>query len=346
MFDMAEPVLMMSETANPEVIDVSPDCREQICCDSLLPALAQERVWLAGYSCLRSHYRIERRLADVHCFLLTLSGEGAVLIGDHLERLKIGEWALIPAGEPLCYRLPETQLPEMQLPETGLAETQLPAPEQQQPTAKGDWDLVWLLLHKDSPWDAFASRPRLGCTSQQGTLLRTLENLYAEQERHQDPLLSALLVEQLGFYLRRLLQKGEGQSRGERLALRLELMLKESLTECWDRTDGRRPAPIGAPAPSPLSAALRAGPHGAAATAAPAAGGAPAGEPGRLGEAAGRPVRFQERIPLLHRLQAPARAGPEPLSQVASPRLQGALRAPKKKRGPRCPPGPASRWRA
>ena len=66
--------------------------------------------------------------------------------------------------------------------------------------------LVWLLLHKDSPWDAFASHPRLGCTSQQATVLRTLENLYAEQERHQDPLLSALLVEQLGFYLRRLLQ--------------------------------------------------------------------------------------------------------------------------------------------
>ena len=49
------------------------------------------------------------------------------------------------------------------------------------------------------PWDAFASHPRLGCTSQQATVLRTLENLYAEQERHQDPLLSALLVEQLGF---------------------------------------------------------------------------------------------------------------------------------------------------
>ncbi|XTZ63157.1 helix-turn-helix transcriptional regulator [Aeromonas salmonicida subsp. pectinolytica] len=214
---MAEPVLMMSETANPEVIDVSPDCREQICCDSLLPALAQERVWLAGYSCLRSHYRIERRLADVHCFLLTLSGEGAVLIGDHLERLKIGEWALIPAGEPLCYQLPEPQLPDRSSSAPG-----------------GGWDLVWLLLHKDSPWDAFASHSRLGCTSQQASLLHTLENLYAEQERHQDPLLSALLVEQLGFYLRRLLQKGEGQSRGERLALRLELILKESLAECWD----------------------------------------------------------------------------------------------------------------
>ena len=217
MFDMAEPVLMMSETANPEVIEVSPECCEQICCDSLLPALAQEQVWLAGHSHLRSHYRIERRLADVHCFLLTLGGEGEVLIGDRLERLKIGEWALIPAGEPLCYQLPEPQLPGRSSSAPG-----------------GDWDLVWLLLHKDSPWDAFASHPRLGCTSQQASLLHTLENLYAEQERHQDPLLSALLVEQLGFYLRRLLQKGEGQSRGERLALRLELMLKESLAECWD----------------------------------------------------------------------------------------------------------------
>ncbi|MCP1598311.1 AraC-like DNA-binding protein [Aeromonas caviae] len=220
---------MMSETANLEVIDVSLDCREQVCCDSLLPALAQERVWLAGYSCLKTRYRISRRFADVHCFLLTLGGEGEVLLGDRFERLSVGEWALIPAGEPLCYRLPETRWPEMQLPVT-----QWPAPEQPQPAARGDWDLVWLLLHKDSPWDAFASHPRLGCTSQQATVLRTIENLYAEQERHQDPLLSALLVEQLGFYLRRLLQKGEVQSRGERLALRLELLLKEALTEPWD----------------------------------------------------------------------------------------------------------------
>lgn len=67
---------MMSETANLEVIDVSLDCREQICCDSLLPALAQEQVWLAGYSRLKTRYRMSRRFADVHCFLLTLGGEG------------------------------------------------------------------------------------------------------------------------------------------------------------------------------------------------------------------------------------------------------------------------------
>ncbi len=67
---------MMSETANTEIIDVSPDCREQICCDSLLPALAQEQVWLAGYSRLKTRYRIARRFADMHCFLLTLGGEG------------------------------------------------------------------------------------------------------------------------------------------------------------------------------------------------------------------------------------------------------------------------------
>lgn len=203
---------MMSETANLEVIEVSPDCREQICCESLFPALGQEQVWLAGYSRLQSHYRIARRFEDAHCFLLTIGGEGEVQVGERTERLIGGEWALIPAGQPLCYRLPETR----------------PS------AAAGHWDLVWLLLHKGSPWDASASRPRLGCTSQQAGLLHTLENLYAEQERHQDPLLSALLVEQLGFYLRRLLQKGEGQKRGERLALRLELLLKEALGECWD----------------------------------------------------------------------------------------------------------------
>lgn len=209
---------MMSETANTDLVDVSPDCREQICCDSLLPALAQEQVWLAGYSRLKTRYRIARRFADVHCFLLTLGGEGEVQVGDRRERLQVGEWALIPAGEPLCYQLSE----------------QMNEPLNQQVNKGSEWELVWLLLHKDSPWDAFASYPRLGCTSQQATVLRTLENLYAEQERHQDPLLSALLVEQLGFYLRRLLQKGEGQRRGERLALRLELLFKEALTEPWD----------------------------------------------------------------------------------------------------------------
>ncbi|WP_421257840.1 AraC family transcriptional regulator [Aeromonas sp. 600886] len=217
---------MMSETANTEIIDVSPDCREQICCDSLLPALAQEQVWLAGYSRLKTRYRIARRFADMHCFLLTLGGEGEVQVGERRERLQVGEWALIPAGEPLCYQLRE-QLGEQ------LSE-QLNEPLNQQVNKGSEWELVWLLLHKDSPWDTFASHPRLGCTSQQATVLRTIENLYAEQERHQDPLLSALLVEQLGFYLRRLLQKGEGQRRGERLALRLELLLKEALTEPWD----------------------------------------------------------------------------------------------------------------
>ncbi|MGT4071230.1 UNVERIFIED_CONTAM: helix-turn-helix domain-containing protein [Aeromonas hydrophila] len=217
---------MMSETANTDLVDVSPDCREQICCDSLLPALAQEQVWLAGYSRLKTRYRIARRFADVHCFLLTLGGEGEVQVGDRRERLQVGEWALIPAGEPLCYQLGE-QLSEQ------LSE-RVNEPLDQPLNETGEWELVWLLLHKDSPWDAFASHPRLGCTSQQATVLRTLENLYAEQERHQDPLLSALLVEQLGFYLRRLLQKGEGQRRGERLALRLELLLKEALTEPWD----------------------------------------------------------------------------------------------------------------
>ena len=94
---MAEPVLMMSETANTDLVDVSPDCREQICCDSLLPALAQEQVWLAGYSRLKTRYRIERRLADVHCFLLTLGGEGEV-------RLQIAE----PATSPRNPRYPST----------------------------------------------------------------------------------------------------------------------------------------------------------------------------------------------------------------------------------------------
>ena len=83
---------MMSETANTDLVDVSPDCREQICCDSLLPALGQERVWLAGYSRLKTRYRIERRLGDVHCFLLTLGGEGEVRLGDGFTRLPVGEW--------------------------------------------------------------------------------------------------------------------------------------------------------------------------------------------------------------------------------------------------------------
>ncbi len=59
-----------------------------------------------GYSRLKTRYRIARRFADVHCFLLTLGGEGR-WVGDRRERLQVGEWALIPAGEPLCYQLSE-----------------------------------------------------------------------------------------------------------------------------------------------------------------------------------------------------------------------------------------------
>ena len=87
---MAEPVLMMSETANTDLVDVSPDCREQICCDSLLPALAQEQVWLAGYSRLKTCYRIARRFADVHCFLQTLGGEGEVQVEERPGRVQVG----------------------------------------------------------------------------------------------------------------------------------------------------------------------------------------------------------------------------------------------------------------
>ena len=36
-----------------------------------------------------------------------LRGEGEVQVGDRRERLQVGEWALIPAGEPLCYQLSE-----------------------------------------------------------------------------------------------------------------------------------------------------------------------------------------------------------------------------------------------
>ena len=54
--------------------------------------------------------------------------------------------------------------------------------------------------------------------------------------------------------------KGRGQSRGERLALRLELLLKEALTERWDIARMAGALHFSErPAPSTLSAAFRAG---------------------------------------------------------------------------------------
>src|SRR5690606_7976495 len=87
------------------------------------------------------------------------------------------------------------------------------------------------------------------------------------------------------------------------------------------RADGRRPAPLRAPALSSLSAALCIGPHGLAATAALATSRSLAGQRRRLGETGGPVVRLQERVSLFHRLQAPAGPGSQPLSQSAPSRI-------------------------
>ncbi|SIQ50134.1 transcriptional regulator, AraC family [Aeromonas sp. RU39B] len=204
---MAAAANLMSETAIHELIDVGPLCRERICCDALLPALSDGGIWLAGLSDLQGVYRIERRFERVHTFLLTQAGAGEVWGADGWQRLYAGQWALVPACQPLYYRLPADQ---------------------------PQWQLLWVLFHAGTPWDQVALGGRCGCTSQHPQLLHTVENLFAEQQRFADPALSSLLVQQLSLYLHRLLDKGQAARHSEQQWLVLESALRAALAEPWD----------------------------------------------------------------------------------------------------------------
>ena len=123
--------------------------------------------------------------------------------------------------EPLCYQLGE-QLSE-----------QVNEPLDQPLSETGEWELVWLLLHKDSPGMPSPAIPgsavppsRPPCCARSRTSMRS-RNVIRTRCSAPCWLSSSALPAPAAA-------EGEGQRRGERLALRLELLLKEALTEPWD----------------------------------------------------------------------------------------------------------------
>lgn len=170
---------MISKTANNTIILVGEDCQEWICCDSLLPALAQQGIWLAGYSELQHLYQIQRVLPGMDTLLVTVSGQGMVKLAEHWQMQHAGDWVWLPSGSPVQYQLadPDTTTP---------------------------WQLCWILFYR-------ATTPTLssyqsGTTDQALQLKLLLQFLYNEQQNPKADQSSTLCCQQLQILTQRVRQ--------------------------------------------------------------------------------------------------------------------------------------------
>lgn len=170
---------MISKTAKEEIIQVGELCTEFICCDSLIPALKQQRIWLAGYSSLQQHYQIRRYLPGIETLLVTVSGCGMVWLNHGWQRQQAGDWVRLGAGHLLHYQIAD-------------------------PDTTEPWQLCWLLWHSDSQHQTGLSQT--GSTDQANQLKLLLQFLHAEQQNPYQDQSTALCVEQLVLLSRRLSQ--------------------------------------------------------------------------------------------------------------------------------------------
>jgi AraC family transcriptional regulator, activator of mtrCDE len=171
--------IMISKTANNEIIQVGKHCTEWICCDSFLPALKQHRIWLAGYSELLQQYHIRRYLPGIDTLLVTVSGQGRVRLGNEWQLQCAGDWTLLPAGSLVEYQL-----------------------ETADPTEP--WQLCWILWYKNSL--RLATDPQTGCTDQAQQFKLLLQFLYQEQENPRGDQSTELCCQQLLILTKRLSQ--------------------------------------------------------------------------------------------------------------------------------------------
>lgn len=172
--------IMMSKTANEEIILVGEHCTEWICCDSLIPALKQQRIWLAGYSELQQLYQIRRFLPGIDTLLVTVSGQGMVWLDNNWQLQQAGDWTLLPAGSLVQYQLAE-------------------------PASAEPWQLCWVLWFSDNT--SAAARYQTGSTDQAQQLKLMLQFLYQEQQNPQADHSMELCCQQLVILTQRLSQK-------------------------------------------------------------------------------------------------------------------------------------------
>lgn len=170
---------MISKTANNTIILVGEDCQEWICCDSLLPALAQQGIWLAGYSELQHLYQIQRVLPGIDTLLVTVSGQGMVKLAEHWRMQHAGDWVWLPSGSPVQYQLadPDTTTP---------------------------WQLCWILFY--STTTPTLSSYQSGTTDQALQLKLLLQFLYNEQQNPKADQSSTLCCQQLQILTQRVRQ--------------------------------------------------------------------------------------------------------------------------------------------
>lgn len=196
---------MISKTANQEIIQVGEHCSEWICCDSLIPAFKQHRIWLAGYSELRQLYQIRRVLPGIDTLLVTLSGSGLVWRDHSWSLQQAGDWTLLSAGNLVHYQLAD-------------------------PDAAEPWQLCWILWHNDSLNSEISYQT--GSTDQAHQLTLLLKFLYQEQQNPHADQSTELCSQQLLLIIQRLSQTITSSP-----LLKLRQQLMATLEKHWTVAD-------------------------------------------------------------------------------------------------------------
>lgn len=172
--------IMISKTAKKEIILVGEHCKEWICCDSILPALTQQRIWLAGYSELQRLYQIRRFLPGIDTLLVTVSGQGMVRLDDEWQMQQAGDWTRFPSGSLVQYQLAD-------------------------PDSAEPWQLCWVLFYSANSIAPTAYQT--GSTDQGLQLKLLLQFLYNEQQNPKDDQSTILSCQQLLILTQRLSQQ-------------------------------------------------------------------------------------------------------------------------------------------
>jgi AraC family transcriptional activator of mtrCDE len=163
----------MSKKFLREIIRVSGKCVELICCDTLVPSLRAEGIWVLGYSNLSDYYEIYRKFENIHILVFTVSGSGLIWNGTKFIELKTGEWVFIPIGQLVHYKILNSDI---------------------------QWDICWFLINRKSSFVNFDSIS-FGSTSEFNQLARIIESLHHEQSIINSNYTQELLVKSLSSVL-------------------------------------------------------------------------------------------------------------------------------------------------
>lgn len=196
-----------------EIIEIGPECREQILDCHQFPELAQADIWVGGLSVLRGLHHIDRQFPDRAMVSYALEGGSYFSIGDHRGHWKGGEAIFIP---------PRTHF-TLNLDEGGFRRS------------------AWIIVEMRRDWLALRDLPCHFVWQDGPHFARALESLYAESFTTESKLLRRLLVEQCREYIFRKAREGHGGLVRDARIERLLFEVAENLAHPWSLAEmGRR----------------------------------------------------------------------------------------------------------